>query len=363
MKKEIDLVWTRDFTLSWAEWWTKYMNQRLIEVIGVGVESQLSYFNGQLLETYRLKEESKNFIEGVVNVNPKTGFFDDEKIERYKSIITSIRDLIETAKNKNYGDKNVFEKIKSLSSEMYPWYTVSYLLPQEQWASILSAKYPDEAQDILGRLIKAREQSEGTIEHLVEYWRDIAKNLLGLRQISSDYASFLTFTEIEQMLVDKLFIPDSEKLEARSRHYVFFKGEVYTSIGLNEFLDRNGFSYEPAVFDKKIEEFKGIVASKGGESIKAKVQVIFKNEEVKNFKEGNILVSVMTNPYFVPAMKNTAAIITDEGGITCHAAIVSRELKVPCIIGTKIATKVLKDGDLVEVDANNGIVKVVKRSK
>ncbi len=50
----------------------------------------------------------------------------------------------------------------------------------------------------------------------------------------------------------------------------------------------------------------------------------------------------------------------DEGGITCHAAIVSRELKKPCIIGTRIATKVLKDGDLVEVDANKGIVKILK---
>lgn len=53
----------------------------------------------------------------------------------------------------------------------------------------------------------------------------------------------------------------------------------------------------------------------------------------------------------------------DEGGIACHAAIVSRELGIPCIIGTKIATKVLKDGDLVEVDANKGAVKILKRAK
>ena len=59
-------------------------------------------------------------------------------------------------------------------------------------------------------------------------------------------------------------------------------------------------------------------------------------------------------------MKKTRFIITDEGGLTCHAAIVSRELKIPCIVGTKIATKVLKDGDLVEADANKGIVKIIK---
>ena len=75
---------------------------------------------------------------------------------------------------------------------------------------------------------------------------------------------------------------------------------------------------------------------------------------------GDILVSPMTRPDFVPAMKKAVAFITDEGGITCHAAIVAREMKKPCIIGTKIATQLLKDGMEVEVDANKGIVKIIK---
>ena len=66
----------------------------------------------------------------------------------------------------------------------------------------------------------------------------------------------------------------------------------------------------------------------------------------------------MTRPEFAPAMKNAVAVITDEGGITCHAAIVSRELKVPCVIGTKIATKILHDGDEVEVKADHGLVRI-----
>ena len=76
-------------------------------------------------------------------------------------------------------------------------------------------------------------------------------------------------------------------------------------------------------------------------------------------KNGDILVSPMTTPNFVPAMKLAAAIVTDEGGVMCHAAIVAREMKKPCIIGTKIATKVLKDGDIVEVDADKGVVKIL----
>jgi len=81
---------------------------------------------------------------------------------------------------------------------------------------------------------------------------------------------------------------------------------------------------------------------------------------IDKVKKGDILVASMTRPEFMPALKKAAAIITDEGGITCHAAIVARELNIPAVIGTKFATKVLKDGMLVEVRANHGIVKILK---
>ncbi|GAG17127.1 unnamed protein product, partial [marine sediment metagenome] len=73
-----------------------------------------------------------------------------------------------------------------------------------------------------------------------------------------------------------------------------------------------------------------------------------------------ILVTNMTTPDLMQAIEKVVAIVTDEGGILCHAAIVSREFGIPCVIATKIATKVLKDGDLVEVDADKGIVKIIK---
>lgn len=83
--------------------------------------------------------------------------------------------------------------------------------------------------------------------------------------------------------------------------------------------------------------------------------------DMKKMKPGDILVSVATIPDIMPAMKKAAAIVTEQGGITCHAAIVSRELGIPCVIGTKVATKVFKDGDIVEVNANHGVVTVLKR--
>lgn len=87
-----------------------------------------------------------------------------------------------------------------------------------------------------------------------------------------------------------------------------------------------------------------------------KVVILKSPKEINKAKMGDILVTKMTSPDFVPAMKRVAAIITDEGGQTSHAAIVSRELGVPCIVGTQAATNLLKDGQIVTVDANLGQV-------
>lgn len=106
-----------------------------------------------------------------------------------------------------------------------------------------------------------------------------------------------------------------------------------------------------------LSEIKGNGASPG--KVQGIVKVCRGERELTKMREGDILVACMTQPEFLPAMKKAIAVITDEGGLTCHAAIVARELGIPCIIGTKIATKVLKDGDKVEVDANAGLVRLL----
>ncbi len=94
--------------------------------------------------------------------------------------------------------------------------------------------------------------------------------------------------------------------------------------------------------------------------VRGQAYVVQDLKELTKVQEGGILVCNSTTPDFVPFLHKVTAIITDEGGICCHAAVISRELKIPCIIGTKFATKVLKDGDLVEVDANKGIVRKLR---
>lgn len=149
------------------------------------------------------------------------------------------------------------------------------------------------------------------------------------------------------------------ELKKRREHSVFIlypAGEVPVLSGL-----KAKKYFEKIEKNKKLDvvsEIKGNSASPG--KVRGIVKVCRGEKELNKMKEGDILVACMTQPEFLPALKKAKAVITDEGGLTCHAAIVARELGIPCVIGTKIATKVLKDGDVVEVDANKGIIKIIK---
>lgn len=106
-------------------------------------------------------------------------------------------------------------------------------------------------------------------------------------------------------------------------------------------------------------EFKGNVAYDPGVKVQGQVCKII-NTRTDKFRPGSVLVTTMTRPDFMHLMREAQAIITDEGGLTCHAAVISRELSIPCIIGTKVGTKVLKTGDKIEMDFETGMVKKVK---
>ncbi len=99
---------------------------------------------------------------------------------------------------------------------------------------------------------------------------------------------------------------------------------------------------------------KGLGASPGIAT--GKVKIVRGLNDISKVEKGDILVTEMTSPDLVPTMSKCAAIVTDKGGANCHAAIVSRELGIPAVVGTREATKILKDGMIVTVDAYNGII-------
>ncbi len=149
-----------------------------------------------------------------------------------------------------------------------------------------------------------------------------------------------------------------QELETRYKNCVFY----WDTEGHDVVTGKDADAVRDAILGKTdfsdVDDFRGLTASMG--RAVGTVKVLHSATEAHKVQKGDILVAVMTRPDYVPAMKLAAAIVTDEGGVTCHAAIVARELHIPCIIGTKIATKVLKDGMNVEVNANHGWVKVLR---
>ncbi len=151
-----------------------------------------------------------------------------------------------------------------------------------------------------------------------------------------------------------------EEILKREEGFEFIYGRGYFDVLSNGEISLD--SIQTLLLDERQKDFlQGEGASSG--KVRGRVRIV-KNahEDGPKLRDGEILVTGMTRPEFVPFLKKVAAIITDEGGITSHAAIVSRELSIPCIIGTKSATHILKDGDFVEVDADNGMVKIIKRA-
>jgi len=150
---------------------------------------------------------------------------------------------------------------------------------------------------------------------------------------------------------------DHRKLKLRAKKNFIYgtpKGYlVYEGSNYKRYV--NEFDFIQKV--ERMSEIQGVSASPG--VVQGIVRIIKDAKRGELLKKGDILVTNNTTPEFVPLMKRAGAIVTEQGGITTHAAIVARELKKPCIIGTKIATKVFKDGDLVEVDAEHGIVRKI----
>jgi len=110
---------------------------------------------------------------------------------------------------------------------------------------------------------------------------------------------------------------------------------------------------------KEVYQFRGLGASPG--KIIGKAKLVFELKDLERVERGDIIVAPMTNPDMTVALGKASAVITDAGGLSSHAAIIARELKIPAVVGTEIATKILQDGMIVEVDGIKGEVKILSK--
>lgn len=166
-----------------------------------------------------------------------------------------------------------------------------------------------------------------------------------------DYVHVL---KIEEIASNKL--PKMQELKKRDNGFFFTGNKIYVGAAKEDMEKKYLVKLEEETKTESLTIIKGDCASPG--KVVGIIRKVMGHKDLSSFKAGEILVSPMTMPDFTIAMEKAAAFITDEGGILSHAAIVAREMKKPCITGTKIATQVLKNGDLVEVDADKGVITV-----
>lgn len=268
----------------------------------------------------------------------------------------------------NFANKEILNKFL----KKYSWINTSYLGKNKidvNYVKNLIKNFTKNEKEINKNIQFFNNQEIINILSYIFYWQDKRKEnilksiyftepvldvLAKKIKISKENIKFILPEEI-----DKIDLVSFQKeLELRTK--IFIDYAEFNKKRVTFVLDnaKNIF----VKISEKLDEskiIKGQVAYSG--KIRAKVRVCLSLEAINNLLAGEILVASMTRPEYLSAMHKASAIITDEGGITCHAAIIAREMKKPCIIGTKNATQILKDGDLVEVDADKGIIKILKK--
>ncbi len=265
-------------------------------------------------------------------------------LKYYQSRLKTLKNLSEYEKNKN-NFKIVQEEIGE--------------------ANKLQKKlnFPRKYEDLLFLIRSFAYLRTNTIDNMMMVYKSfqrpfriIAKKL----GVSLDELTFLTLFEIREGL-DKNIRLKSVARNRMKKGYLYFIGSQrpYLFEGKEGVQVFDKFKKFTDVTQEKTKVIKGVTAFEGKE--KGNAHVVLDRRKANELKKGEILVTTMTSPDFVPAMKRAKAIVTNEGGVLCHAAIMARELRKPCVIGTKIATDLIKSGDLIEVDAEKGTVKILEK--
>jgi len=216
---------------------------------------------------------------------------------------------------------------------------------------IKNKKLPFKLQNILyffRQISTWRDERKEQVQKVNFYAYRFLKEFSRRNTVSPETLRFIDPLELKALPLSARYINELKKREKNCIYIYLHKKYYWITGNLAEKIRR--------AFDSTFiaGDLKGVPANNG--MVRGAVKVVITKGDFKKIKKGDVLVTQMTRPEFLPILHNVSAIVTDEGGITCHAAIVSRELGIPCVIATQVATNVLKDGDKVLVDANKGII-------
>lgn len=325
-------IYTRDNCFIIQEIWDNAYLNDFFENQNPFFPPQINYLNDGVVEIWENKKAIQWFMDQLLKKNIQDNKFLNSVIKKHGVILQKLSQIKNQRHLSTIAElKNLINLIKLGTYTFVAFYhsALDDRTPKKIRAEAIKTRKEDTFYDNMDSLIK------NTIEYLYPHTKGLSISILS----------------------NELQSPPNEKiLKQRFKNCIMIINKKPKITKIENFANVNP-KYK-FIFPKIIDSnfLKGQAASPGQAT--GNVRIIKRKNQISTLLPGEILVSPMTTPDFIPAMKKAAAIITDEGGITCHAAIVSRELKKPCIIGTKFATQILKDGNYVEVNATNGIIKI-----
>ena len=332
----------------------------LKEATGFGFEHQLHFFRGDTGVFYRSLDEMQSADEYFLSLVKGH----DRRLRTWCSEGLAHNDkaneLIKMFSGDTEGSKAI-ARYSEVERECETIMLYGTVIPYRILSGINSVieqrASTEEFRDIMEIVepLRARTQYPQLVDVVYRYYVHIGAKLVSVED--SELLWYLTPDELGEALRDPASFAGVDILQKRRDGCSFWLDTGRDGICFNydsNYLEQIGIS---AKLEHEVKEIRGNIANKG--VVRGKVKIVNTTEDMAGFEEGDIIVSINTNPSLMPVLMKCAGIVTDEGGIMCHAAIVSRELNKPCIIGTKIATKVLKDRDIVEVDADKGVVRII----
>lgn len=351
MTEKLTKVFTRDFSLFVSQWWRTIQSENFVKEFGTGYTDTPSASNGLAVTYFYLEKDWEALSSAVIKkLVSDPGYYSRSKAV-YLNDIEKSRKILKELKQKTALDMETVALLKQRLSKLYPGVRLTLAIPSF-WKEKIEAALGGKADGIVKEAYDARAASEGVFEDIDATLRRLCSKRLEKFGQSPKLAKVITADELEKLANDEEI--DWREVKARTGGYTSCKGKLYLTRDYLRIFRENGYFYEEE--QPKGNEVKGTVAFGGG-LIRGKVRKIFSLDQLGEFQEGEVLVTPMTVPDFVPVMKKSKAIVTDEGGMSCHAAIVSREMKIPCVVGTRVATKLFETGDGIEVDSNSGVVK------
>lgn len=219
--------------------------------------------------------------------------------------------------------------------------------------------------DLVALISKEKLSLRKGVNNSANYFQFMMMEIARRFYLSSRQIENCRYSEILKLFENKAI--DIDEINKRSNNLIIIKKNGKWMFLTGKEVERTIAKFTQAA-NTKINKLEGDIMSLGkasGRVVKLSFGIGKENSEklngkMKKMKKGDVLVTETTGPEMIMACKKAGAIIAEEGGINSHAAVISRELGIPGIVNVKMATKVLNDGDLVEVDANKGIIKLLK---